>query len=377
MFRVFSCLTGEHDWRLVVLAGLGLPAREPRRDKPVPPRPRRARPRALAPRVASARRHRHRLRHLGDAFHRHAGLRARRDGDVRHRLDRGLLDRRSGRHHRRSRRRASARRTRWAAPIGGAIVGAGVAGMHYLGMWALEVPGNVGWSADLVLASIVLGIVLAAVALDSRHPPDGPRRHRHRRRAADTCRHLASFHGDGRGSDRARPDAGHSRQRTFAGRAGAGRGCRRHRRARHEPDRRDRGQLPGPAHAAIRARAARIDRGIERAIAAAEHPARRGPQQHVAGPVHVRCGRGNRRLQPALPRNVQAVAAGGEAGLQVSRPDPASQGGRPAGAPIPRNTIAASSTISAQGKTTTGAVQDHRRAGSSRRSTSRCPAAAG
>jgi len=55
---------------------------------------------------------------------------------------------------------------RWAAPVGGAIVGAGVAGMHYLGMWALVVPGHVAWSADLVLTSIGLGMVLGAFALE-------------------------------------------------------------------------------------------------------------------------------------------------------------------------------------------------------------------
>ena len=32
---------------------------------------------------------------------------------------------------------------RWRAPIGGGIIGAGIACMHYLGMWALEVPGRV------------------------------------------------------------------------------------------------------------------------------------------------------------------------------------------------------------------------------------------
>jgi NO-binding membrane sensor protein with MHYT domain len=31
--------------------------------------------------------------------------------------------------------------------------------MHYLGMWALEVPGRVTWSPDLVFASIVLGMI--------------------------------------------------------------------------------------------------------------------------------------------------------------------------------------------------------------------------
>src|ERR1700730_5103821 len=34
---------------------------------------------------------------------------------------------------------------RWGAPVGGGIVGAGIASMHYLGMWALEVPGRGSW----------------------------------------------------------------------------------------------------------------------------------------------------------------------------------------------------------------------------------------
>lgn len=54
---------------------------------------------------------------------------------------------------------------RWRAPIGGAIMGAGIACMHYLGMWALEVPGRVVWSLDLVFASIVLGLSFGYVAL--------------------------------------------------------------------------------------------------------------------------------------------------------------------------------------------------------------------
>jgi methyl-accepting chemotaxis protein len=53
----------------------------------------------------------------------------------------------------------------WGAPIGGAIVGAGVACMHYLGMWALEVPGHMTWSIELVVASVVLGIVFAMAAM--------------------------------------------------------------------------------------------------------------------------------------------------------------------------------------------------------------------
>jgi methyl-accepting chemotaxis protein len=51
------------------------------------------------------------------------------------------------------------------APAGGLIVALGVAAMHYLGMQALEVPGQVGWSLDLVVASILVGAVLAMAAL--------------------------------------------------------------------------------------------------------------------------------------------------------------------------------------------------------------------
>ena len=54
---------------------------------------------------------------------------------------------------------------RWRAPIGGGILGAGIASMHYLGMWALEVPGRVSWSVDLVVASIVLGMIFGSAAL--------------------------------------------------------------------------------------------------------------------------------------------------------------------------------------------------------------------
>lgn len=60
---------------------------------------------------------------------------------------------------------------RWRAPIGGGIVGAGIASMHYLGMWALEVPGRVIWSFDLVFASIALGMLFgyAALVIAVRH----------------------------------------------------------------------------------------------------------------------------------------------------------------------------------------------------------------
>ncbi|MDD1521789.1 MULTISPECIES: EAL domain-containing protein [Bradyrhizobium] len=54
---------------------------------------------------------------------------------------------------------------RWRAAAGGIIIGGGIASMHYIGMWALEVPGRVSWSVDLVLLSIVLGMCLGYAAL--------------------------------------------------------------------------------------------------------------------------------------------------------------------------------------------------------------------
>lgn len=53
----------------------------------------------------------------------------------------------------------------WRAAAGGGIIGAGIASMHYIGMWALEVPGRVTWSPGLVLISIGLGMVLGYAAL--------------------------------------------------------------------------------------------------------------------------------------------------------------------------------------------------------------------
>jgi diguanylate cyclase (GGDEF)-like protein/PAS domain S-box-containing protein len=60
---------------------------------------------------------------------------------------------------------------RLAAPLGGATVGLGIASMHFLGMAALELPGHVSWSPDLVVASILLGVAgstAAAMTVASR-----------------------------------------------------------------------------------------------------------------------------------------------------------------------------------------------------------------
>jgi diguanylate cyclase (GGDEF)-like protein len=60
---------------------------------------------------------------------------------------------------------AATSQANWAPPAGGAIVGIGIAVMHYIGMWAFEVPGHVVWSPGLVVASIVLGIAFAVGSL--------------------------------------------------------------------------------------------------------------------------------------------------------------------------------------------------------------------
>lgn len=63
---------------------------------------------------------------------------------------------------------------RWSAPAGGAIIGGGIAAMHYTGMSALEVPGHFSWSAYLVLVSLFLGILLGGLALLLTARSDNP-----------------------------------------------------------------------------------------------------------------------------------------------------------------------------------------------------------
>jgi PAS domain S-box-containing protein len=55
----------------------------------------------------------------------------------------------------------------WAALVGGVVVGAGVGVMHYTGMWAVEVPGRIAWDLPLVAVSVGLGMVFGAAALAS------------------------------------------------------------------------------------------------------------------------------------------------------------------------------------------------------------------
>ncbi len=55
--------------------------------------------------------------------------------------------------------------SRWGAAIGGGIIGGGVACMHYLGMGALELPGRIAWDMPLVVTSVLLGMLLGMAAL--------------------------------------------------------------------------------------------------------------------------------------------------------------------------------------------------------------------
>jgi diguanylate cyclase (GGDEF)-like protein len=54
--------------------------------------------------------------------------------------------------------------SRRAAITGGAVVGIGIAAMHYTGMLALELPGQITWSLDFVFASLSLSGLFGALA---------------------------------------------------------------------------------------------------------------------------------------------------------------------------------------------------------------------
>jgi signal transduction histidine kinase/ActR/RegA family two-component response regulator len=60
--------------------------------------------------------------------------------------------------------------------LGGAVVGMGVAAMHFTGMAAARMPGEILWRPGFVVAALVLGIGLAAASLASiGGRPSGPR----------------------------------------------------------------------------------------------------------------------------------------------------------------------------------------------------------
>jgi diguanylate cyclase (GGDEF)-like protein/PAS domain S-box-containing protein len=52
-----------------------------------------------------------------------------------------------------------------AAVLGGAMIGAGIAAMHYIGMAALRAPAQLHWDAGYVLASLAIAMTFAAAAM--------------------------------------------------------------------------------------------------------------------------------------------------------------------------------------------------------------------
>ena len=55
---------------------------------------------------------------------------------------------------------------RFATPVlGGAMIGAGIAAMHYIGMAALRAPAQLHWDAGYVLVSIAIAMTFAAAAM--------------------------------------------------------------------------------------------------------------------------------------------------------------------------------------------------------------------
>lgn len=54
--------------------------------------------------------------------------------------------------------------SRWSPPLGGAVAGAGVGIMHYVGMSAMQFAGRIAWDAKTVVASLVIGVLLSAAA---------------------------------------------------------------------------------------------------------------------------------------------------------------------------------------------------------------------
>ncbi|MDB5620220.1 EAL domain-containing protein [Tardiphaga sp.] len=55
--------------------------------------------------------------------------------------------------------------TRQGGVAGGALVGAGIGCMHYMGMASLRIPAVIVWQSGLVLASILIGVLFGAMAM--------------------------------------------------------------------------------------------------------------------------------------------------------------------------------------------------------------------
>jgi diguanylate cyclase len=63
---------------------------------------------------------------------------------------------------------------RQGALIGGALIGIGIACMHYMGMASLRIPAVIVWLPNMVVASILFGVVLSATAVLVAQRSDSP-----------------------------------------------------------------------------------------------------------------------------------------------------------------------------------------------------------
>jgi NO-binding membrane sensor protein with MHYT domain/nitrogen-specific signal transduction histidine kinase len=61
------------------------------------------------------------------------------------------------------------------AALGGALIGTGIGMMHFTGMKALVIAGTIHWDMSLVVASLVIGAVLASAAMVTFHELTGQR----------------------------------------------------------------------------------------------------------------------------------------------------------------------------------------------------------
>jgi diguanylate cyclase (GGDEF)-like protein/PAS domain S-box-containing protein len=55
--------------------------------------------------------------------------------------------------------------SRWSPLLGGVVVGGGIAAMHFTGMLAIDLPGRVNWSYPIVVLSVAMGAAFAAFSI--------------------------------------------------------------------------------------------------------------------------------------------------------------------------------------------------------------------
>jgi len=62
---------------------------------------------------------------------------------------------------------------RYSSLAGGAVLGAGIAAMHFLGMMALDIPGQIIWAPDLASLAIGFALTLSAATMWAANQPSG------------------------------------------------------------------------------------------------------------------------------------------------------------------------------------------------------------